>query len=275
MDLILDQYGFQTWGSGGSNSQMEYAIEVIKDSSDALLEQLYEYLISGFESGESLDIPFNPQRLKLFASHLASERIVVGQVKFQLDRMGIDLFVAHDSIEISREWQKVIESGLASCEGMVAFLHEGFRDSNWCDQEIGWVMGRKLPVLLLKYSVDPHGFPAKYQALKVENATPSFIANSIWNWAWNIKSFRPQLSNGLIDAFVNSRSFDSTRSLIAKIEVVEFITDEQLVLMENSAVSNSQIYDAIYNRESVATWVNHFVATRRRQNQGINSSDVF
>jgi hypothetical protein len=34
---------------------------------------------------------------------------------------------------------------LHSCDALVGILHEGFRESPWCDQEVGIVLGREKP----------------------------------------------------------------------------------------------------------------------------------
>jgi hypothetical protein len=51
---------------------------------------------------------------------------------------------------------------LRSCHAAAVFLHEGFRDSVWTDQEVGYCLDRRLPILPIKYDADPHGFLARY-----------------------------------------------------------------------------------------------------------------
>jgi nucleoside 2-deoxyribosyltransferase len=63
------------------------------------------------------------------------------------------------NIEPTKEWQNEIEAALSTCDALVALLHPGFHVSMWTDQEIGYAMGRGIPV----YSV---GFGQKVSPRK-------------------------------------------------------------------------------------------------------------
>lgn len=60
----------------------------------------------------------------------------------------------------------MIESALASCDALAAFLSEDFPASRWTDQEVGWVAGRGRPVVAIDHRRNPYGFIAKWQSLK-------------------------------------------------------------------------------------------------------------
>ncbi len=62
----------------------------------------------------------------------------MGSVAAALDRYGIELFVAHEDIEPDREWKDEILNALGTTDGSVAFLHQEFKTSDWCGQEVGW-----------------------------------------------------------------------------------------------------------------------------------------
>ena len=79
-----------------------------------------------------------------------------------LETRGIHCFVAHIDIEPTREWQDEIESALETCDALAAYLTPDFVISRWCDQEVGFCVGRALPILPIRMGVDPHGFIAKY-----------------------------------------------------------------------------------------------------------------
>jgi hypothetical protein len=48
----------------------------------------------------------------VFGSHLSEHTVLVGAVRDQLLRYGIELFVAHDTIEHDKLWQDEIEKAL-------------------------------------------------------------------------------------------------------------------------------------------------------------------
>jgi hypothetical protein len=84
-----------------------------------------------------LRTPLGWQSSAHFLSHIRQERHLVGDVKRRLEgSYGIDAFVAHDDIHPSKTWREQIKTALASCHLFVAFLHDGFHASQWCDQEV-------------------------------------------------------------------------------------------------------------------------------------------
>jgi hypothetical protein len=66
-----------------------------------------------------------------------------------------------------------LKAALSDCDALVAFLHPGFQISEWWDQKIGWVLGRKRPLLPLSYGLNPMDFIGKYQAQPCVNAYPA------------------------------------------------------------------------------------------------------
>ena len=79
--------------------------------------------------------------------------------------VGLDGFVAHKDIEPGSEWVRVITAALHSCDALVALLHDGFKASNWCDQEVGGSVGRAVPVVPIKVDLDPYGLLGMFQAV--------------------------------------------------------------------------------------------------------------
>ena len=67
----------------------------------------------------------------------------------------ISAFVAHNDIEPTQEWQTEIETALATCHALVAMLRAGFHGSNWTDQEVGFAMGRGVPVFSVRFGEIP------------------------------------------------------------------------------------------------------------------------
>jgi TIR domain len=151
IDLVLEQHGLRTSDGGVWDTKSAYITDMIKNASNGDLAKLHEYLIGEVTSSPARQSPWSGERLRLFCSHLAQHKQIVGQVGDCLARYGIEPFIAHDSIEPSKEWVSVIEAALTDCDAMVVFLHSGFRESHWCDQEVGWAFGRKRPILPLNY----------------------------------------------------------------------------------------------------------------------------
>ena len=120
-----------------------------------------------------------PGKFRLFLSHLSSSHTYVSQVAGWLERAEVSAFVAHKDIMPSSEWQAEIESALATADALVAFLHPDFRMSQWCDQEVGYVLGRNRLVLSVRLGADPHGFLGKYQGIPGVGRSEKEVADGI------------------------------------------------------------------------------------------------
>ncbi len=105
-------------------------------------------------------------QVRVFLSHKAEYKKGTSQLKDCLKRYGIACFVAHEDIEPTEEWQTEIEHALHSMDAMVALLTPDFHESKWTDQEIGFALGRGLPVVAVCLGQDPYGFIGKLQGLQ-------------------------------------------------------------------------------------------------------------
>lgn len=118
---------------------------------------------------------------RLFISHLSKDKLRATHIKELLLPYGIDCFVAHEDISPSKEWQIVIENALSSADALCAILSPNFSKSQWCDQEVGFALGRRKLVIPINAGVDPYGFIGKWQAIKSEKKSRLQVANEIFN----------------------------------------------------------------------------------------------
>ena len=166
LDLTLKQFDIpltDEW-SGGKEG---YIIEMVSDAGDGQLLELAKHLgvASQLETEDEPDF-WGAGEARIFLSHLAAMKAVVSALRDALERYGISVFVAHEDIEPTKEWQTEIESALSTMDGLIALLAPGFKESNWCDQEVGVAIGRQLPIIAVRLGLDPYGFIGKYQALQ-------------------------------------------------------------------------------------------------------------
>src|SRR5207244_1128557 len=93
---------------------------------------------------------------RLFISHVSASHMLASQVAVILrDRCGIDAFVAHADIEPSADWQNEIEAAPNSMDALLALLMPGFSTSLWCNQEVGWALGRGCLAISVRIGEDP------------------------------------------------------------------------------------------------------------------------
>jgi hypothetical protein len=121
----------------------------------------------------------NPQRFRLFISHIAIDKDKATRLKSCLVPYGIDGFVAHEDIEPTEEWQSEIEKALQTMDAFLAIHTVGFAKSIWTQQEIGFAVGRGVKTISLRMGEDPTGFISKRQALRRGDRKAEEIAEKI------------------------------------------------------------------------------------------------
>jgi hypothetical protein len=196
----------------------------------------------------------------VFLSHLHGSRSLVGAVKRELaQKYGIAAFVAHDDIHPSTQWRNAIRAALATCDAFVAFMDPGFHQSQWCDQEAGWALGRNIPILVVRprgfdRSAARDGFLEEHQDVRLDARG---VAPGRWDAPWvafqifwmvvRDNRTRPIALGAAVEAFVHSGSFDATRTLWELIEGAEHeLRSEQLRRLEYAVQTNDQVYAAVY-----------------------------
>ena len=153
---------------------------------------------------------WRPGLVRLFASHLAAHKAEVAAVAEALDPYGFSTFVAHEAIDVSVQWREEIHRALEACDCMLVFAHPGFHDSNWTDQEVGWALGRGVPIVVLWYpGAELRGFLEQYQAIPVTpgNDAPSVLATKVVDVFASRTELRGQVIDGLIAALGTAGSY--------------------------------------------------------------------
>lgn len=241
IDLILSEYGASTSNWYDEITPRDYVAKMLADADSGILSAIYDYVTRRSDTSRPGQSPWKTDQLRLFCSHLAKHRGLIGEVGSSLQRFGIEPFVAHDSIEPSKEWQQVIEAGLREADAMIVFLHDGFIESRWCDQEVGWAMGRRIPILCLNYGQHPYGFLGKYQDEACLHLRPSQVAERVGDWASRIPTLQGRMGTGLARSFEQSRSWDGTRTLVTMLDRIPSLTEDELQMLERGAASNTQV----------------------------------
>lgn len=175
--------------------------------------------------------------IRMFVSHLSSNRERMSALKLSLANWGISAFIAHEDIEASREWRDEVEAGLESMDVLVAVVEPGFKESDWCVQEVGFALGRKIDIIPLRAGLDPFGFFGKYQGIQVKGKNPARVANEIAQTLLKKPQHRDKLLQSMSKAFASLQSKSKT-ALIELLDSWSIATDQQLkVLMEQASLS--------------------------------------
>lgn len=183
--------------------------------------------------------------LEIFASHLAAHKTLVGHVADELQVYGITLFVAHVSIEPDRLWAEEIMARLRSCHAALAFLHAGWSASRWCDQEIGWLRGREVPIFLFKFEgQDPYGFIGDRQAFPSDKLVPAALASMVVQLSLGRPELHHTLGNSLVVALGRAGSFNQTDRIWDQLRKLTFLTEEQRAVVRDATARNDQVFKA-------------------------------
>ncbi len=105
---------------------------------------------------------------RIFITHLSEDKGKAMEIKESLKEFGVSCFVAHVDISPTKEWQNEIENALNTMDTLVALMTEKFRGSKWTDQEIGFALGRGIPVIPVSMGCTPYGLIGKIQAISCD-----------------------------------------------------------------------------------------------------------
>jgi TIR domain len=171
---------------------------------------------------------------RVFLSHKAEVKRKTGQLKDAPTPFGISSFVAHVDIHPTKEWQDEIENALASMDAFVALLTDNFHESDWTDQEVGYALGRGVPLIAVKLGRDPYGFIAKFQALTCDwDEAALELAKLLIN--------QPRMLNAYVAAVPECSSFDEGNAISQILPFIESLSEEQAEKLASAFNENSQL----------------------------------
>lgn len=221
IDLTLKEFGLPT-ADQWNGSKLDYLIQHASAASDGALMQVAAhvgYEIKGIEQPAGFEPPFWVRgQLRLFVTHLADHRVFAAQLQEACAEFGISAFVAHNDIEPATEWQTQIETALGTCDALIALLHPNFHDSKWTDQEIGFAMGRGVPVFSVRFGQDPYGFIGRFQAFNGNGKAASALGNELFLTYLTHKQTERIVASSVVGLFELSSTFADAKRLIGLLE---------------------------------------------------------
>jgi nucleoside 2-deoxyribosyltransferase len=243
IDVTLKQFSLP-WSNEWEGTKEAYVLHMINEAPDQALIDLALHV--GFQFEQPSQPRFEPPfwrkgMLKVFVSHLATYKEFAAELQEQCLRYGISAFIAHNDIEPTQDWQTQIETALATCDTLVALLHPEFHQSNWTDQEIGFAMGRGLPVFSVRFGQDPYGFIGKFQAFDGKVKSASDLARELFDTYRKNKQTQRRMGEVLVGLFEQSRTFADAKSLMGYLEEIEVWEPSFSTRLRSAANSNSQV----------------------------------
>lgn len=247
IDITLRQFKLPTQETWRGNSY-DYVATMIEDAADNDLIELAQHLKINPEPPHTPPAPspdfWKENHFKLFLSHVSAYKKETAELQEALEYYGISAFVAHEDIEPTKEWQTEIEVALETMDGLAALLTPIFHESNWTDQEIGFAIGKGVPVISVRLKLDPYGFIGKYQGMQGVGKTSKQIAKELVEILLKNKIAQPKVIKGLVHRFSESSSYAESKEKIELIEKASNITIDLLEILTESVKGNSQVRDS-------------------------------
>lgn len=181
----------------------------------------------------------------IFVSHSHYDKEIAGDIKDAVERYKANVFVAHEDIRPTKDWQEEIQETLKDCDVFVALLTDRFAESEWTDQETGIAVALGKTIIPIKLDLDPYGFISKLQALK-------------WNDEKTEKSCRQLVRllveknilnvDHVVEGFRASYSFDNAGFNAELLAAVDTFSRPQIERIVNASLQNPQIWDSFKAR---------------------------
>lgn len=194
---------------------------------------------------DTLDF-WRPGLVRIFISHRDGHKAKAHRLAEAMIAFGISSFVAHEQIAPMKEWRKEIMNGLQTMEVMVLFLTDDFQDSAWTNQEVGFALGKNIPIISLKLETrDPPGFVSHEQALRGSLDDPAKSASQLFRMIADVVGAEDRLTDALIASFVVSDNFYETKDRFERMKaVVRKLSFRQVMTIVDGFSKNDQLYNA-------------------------------
>jgi hypothetical protein len=244
IDIHLRQFRLP-WSEQWRGNSHEYVLTHLEQGEDDALVGLHAFLFPqpARDAEVAGDGHWEPGRFRLFMSHISVDKVLVSETKTELAKYGIDGFVAHEDIEPAKEWVTEIETALATCHAMAAFLTPQFHSSRWTDQELGYCLRRGVLIVPIRLGADPYGFIGRYQGPQGLGKTAAGLAAVLFKIFIEHELTAGEMATGVVDYFAASHSFSETRRRMQLVESVTAWTPELLARLDAAAAPNDQIRD--------------------------------
>lgn len=186
---------------------------------------------------------FQDNTFALFISHCDKDKILAKDIKNHLVKYGVSSFVAHEDINPSTEWIIEIEKALFSMDTMLALLTDGFSNSVWTNQEVGFAYGRNIFILSVRLGEDPSGFVGKFQALRPKLNSAENIAKKIVIHLLEHERTATKMQKSYFHALANTSTYDESEKWAEMLLRISVSTEEVTDILIRSYNDNPQAYD--------------------------------
>ena len=165
----------------------------------------------------------------MFISHLTDDKSVAGDLKRVLGTLGISCFVAHEDIEPTKVWQDEIVKALKTTDALCVIVTPGLVNSKWCDQEVGFALGRDILCVSLMYGEKPYGILGMSQGVQCQGKDTNKVAVAIFDVLCTNSKTKDAYTRCVADLFLQSTDSDKA---LTWLKVIDHIKNPEKSLFE-------------------------------------------
>ena len=218
----------------------EYAKEVVDGSSGEYVSHVKFAAdlsrVGNWRSGESplqagtSDVArlWKEGHFRLFLSHSSANKEFGAELKESLGKVKVDVFVAHEDIEPNLTWQQEIKLALASCHALLFLATETSNQSWWCQQEVGWGLGRGVLVTSYMLEKEPVGFANGLQGWKVRKHDVLEIRKKLLTMFAKDDRTEPSMHEPLVQLVQASKTAEQIDYALDYLELLKSLSQSDL-----------------------------------------------
>lgn len=276
IDAYLSNFGVDiSKQTSGVNSKWVYTKELLADAPESTILKIaneleidHNYAMNA-GSQETIEATFwEPHHFRLFLSHLSSYKRNVAALQSALKGYGISAFVAHVDIEPTKEWQDEIEAGLFSMDALAAVLMDGFKESNWTDQEVGIAIGRGVLIVPVIHGQNPYGFIGKYQGLKTKGKTVLQVADELFRILASSPKTKAKMLTSIVDTTVQSADESQALDKIKRLNNLKDIPEAYIERIRDGAITSP-----VFNSGEALDYLNKMLEERGYKKVNLNEPE--
>lgn len=136
--------------------------------------------------------------IKVFLSYSTTNKQLVKGIKDELGKYKLSVFLAHEDIRPSIQWQEEILQALGKCDVFLPVLTKEFKASHWTDQEFGVAIALNKLVFPISVNQKPYGFITRYQTHKFFSPEPQSLAVTLLGVLAADRRFKDRLKPGFL-----------------------------------------------------------------------------
>lgn len=125
-------------------------------------------------------------------------------------------------------------------DALLAVFSEGFRGSEWADQEVGFALGRDVQVVNVLHGADPHGFTARWQGIPALHREIAQVGSHICSALARDGRSKERLGEALAVRFAGSRSYEAARHTIERLEEAAPLSERAIWIAKRAFDDNPE-----------------------------------